>query len=74
MKYIKLKDHLKLYPWYSNKPIFVLKINNFGERQYCIIDFKWASFKTKVWEQDFYIDAECIEMERMKKLERIINA
>ena len=72
MKYVKLNKSLKREPYYTDKPILVLKKIYFNQSLYYSIELIWAGFNLNVNVNNTFEDEECFHLLREKKIERLL--
>lgn len=73
MIYVKLDKKLSLNPFYTEKPVLVLKKFYHGKTIMYRLDINYASFFINVKVIDTFVDEECKNLIREKKLERLVD-
>lgn len=73
MIYVKLDKKLRFEPYYTEKPVLVLKKFNHGKISMYRLNINFASFFINVKEIHTFIDEECKNLIREKKLERLVD-
>lgn len=71
MKYVKLNKSLKREPYYTDKPVLVLKKIHFNQSLYYSVELLWAGFNLNVNVNNTFEDEECFNLLREKKIERL---